>query len=151
VKKGKTMKTFAWIYIVAYCIDALVFIIATFVPEAENLFSIISGPFMFLNIAVFILACIGKMKPRIIFLIMSGIYMLILLLGISMVIQLVAKFGPSVTSQNLTIAFLSEQFPSYYTVRWVIMIVSLLTAGYGIHTYRKFSLNTEQMAQQRTC
>jgi len=138
------MKTFGWIYIIAYCVDALVGLVASFVPQMETLSNIISSPVSLLSIVVLILACIGKLTPRKIFLAMSGLYMFMIGFGIVLGVLLVAKLGPSIASQEMTLAFFREQFTWYGPVHWAFMVVWLLMAAYGVQAYRTAKWPTEQ-------
>jgi hypothetical protein len=140
------MKTFGWIYIVAYCIDALGSLVAILTPRMEGVSNIISTLVALLSIVVLILAYMGKLKPRKIFLIMSGFYMAMLGVGIVIAVLLAAKLGPSVASQEITLAFLREQFAWYNPVQWIIIIIWLLVSAYGIQAYRKVEWPTEQEA-----
>ena len=131
------MKTFGWIYIIIFCIDAVVSLVAYFVSGLEVISSSISTILILLSIAVFILACISKLIPRKIFFILSGFYLLVLVFGFVLGIFLVVKLGLPAVSQGVTIEFLQEQFIWYGPLFIVLNIVELLLSVYGIWAYRK--------------
>lgn len=141
------MKAFGWIYIIAYCIDAVVSLVATVASGAETLSNVISVPVSLLSIVVLILTCIGKLNPRKIFLILSGFYLLMIGFGILLGLLLVAKLGPSVASQAMTLEFFREQFVWYGPVHWILIILWLLASAYGVQAYRKVQWSTEQGAE----
>lgn len=142
--KGGKVKTFGWIYIITYCIDVLVGLVSSFVPQMELTSNIISVPVSLMSIVVLILACIGIMTPRRIFLAMSGLYMLLMGFGLVLAVLLIAKVGPEMASQEMSLAFLRDQFAWYGPVHWALMIVWLSIAAYGFMAYRKAMCTTEQ-------
>jgi hypothetical protein len=101
----------------------------------------ISGPIgmilILLSIVVFILACINKITPRKIFLILSGFYLLVLVFGFMLGIFLVVKLGLPAVSQGITVEFLHEQFVWFGPLFLILNIVELLLSVYGILAYRK--------------
>jgi type IV pilus assembly protein PilA len=133
------MRTFGWIYIIAFCIDAVMSLVALLVPGAEIPSSIISTLVIILSIAVFILACIGKLPPRKIFLILSGFVLLLTCFGIVIAILLVVKSvgDPSALQQGPTADLLREHFAWVIPLQWVFVIAELLLSVYGILAYRK--------------
>ena len=131
------MKTFGWIYIIVFCIDAVMSLVAYFFSCLEIISSIIGMILILLSIAVFILACINKLTPRKIFLILSGFYLLVLVFGFVLGIFLVLKLGLPAVSQGVTVEFLREQFAWYGPLFMFLNIVELLLSVYGILAYRK--------------
>jgi hypothetical protein len=131
------MKTFGWIYIIVFCIDAVVSLIAYFVSGLEVISSPIGTILILLSIVVFILACINKLTPRKIFFILSGFYLLVLVFGFVLGIFLVAKLGLQAVSQGITVGFLREQFAWFGPLFIFLNIVELLLSVYGILAYRK--------------
>jgi hypothetical protein len=136
-RKGHIMKTFGWVYIIVFCIHAVVSLVAYFVSGLEVIGSIIGMILILLSIAVFILACIGKLTPRKIFFILSGFYLLALVFGFVLGIFLIVKLGLPTVSQGITVEFLREQFAWYGPLFLVLNIVELLLSAYGIQAYRK--------------
>jgi hypothetical protein len=131
------MKTFGWIYIIIFCIDAVMSLVAYFVSGLEVISSPIGTILILLSIVVFILACINKLTPRKIFLILSGFYLLVLVFGFVLGIFLVAKLGLQAVSQGITVGFLREQFAWFGPLFIFLNIVELLLSVYGILAYRK--------------
>lgn len=131
------MKTFGWIYIIIFCIHAVVSSVAYFVSGLELISSLIGTILILLSIAVFILACISKLTPRKIFLILSGFYLLVFVFGFVLGIFLVVKLGLPAVSQGITIEFLREQFVWYGPLFMALNIMELLLSVYGIWAYRK--------------
>jgi hypothetical protein len=131
------MKTFGWIYLIVFCIDAVVSLVAYFVSGLEVISSPIGTILILLSIVVFILACINKLTPRKIFLILSGFYLLVLVFGFVLGIFLVAKLGLQAVSQGITVGFLREQFAWFGPLFIFLNIVELLLSVYGILAYRK--------------
>lgn len=131
------MKTFGWIYLIVFCIDAVVSLVAYFVSGLEVISSPIGTILILLSIVVFILACINKLTPRKIFLILSGFYLLVLVFGFVLGIFLVAKLGLQAVSQGITVGFLREQFAWFGPLFIFLNIVELLFSVYGILAYRK--------------
>jgi type IV pilus assembly protein PilA len=136
------MRTFGWIYIIAFCIDAVMSLVALLVPGAEIPSGIISTLVVILSIVVFILACIGKLRPRKTFLILSGFILLLTCSGIVIGILLVVKSigEPSALQQAPTVDLLHEQFPWMIPLQWIFVIADLLLSVYGILTYRKVKI-----------
>jgi hypothetical protein len=131
------MKTFGWIYIIVFCIDAVVSLVAYFVPGLEVISSLIGTILILLSIAVFILACINKLTPRKIFFILSGFYLLVFVFGFVLGIFLIVKLGLPAVSQGITVEFLREQFVWYGPLFMFLNIVELLLSVYGTLAYRK--------------
>jgi len=131
------MKTFGWLYLIVFCIDAVVSLLAYFVSGLEVISSPIGTILILLSIVVFILACINKLTPRKIFLILSGFYLLVLVFGFVLGIFLVAKLGLQAVSQDITVGFLREQFAWFGPLFIFLNIVELLLSVYGILAYRK--------------
>lgn len=131
------MKTFGWIYIIIFCIDAVVSLVGYFFSGLEVISGSIGTILIFLSIAVFILACINRLIPRKIFLILSGFYLLVLVFGFVLGIFLVVKLGLPALSQGVTVEFLGEQFVWIGPVFMILNIVELLLSVYGILAYRK--------------
>ncbi len=131
------MKTFGWIYIIVFCIDAVMSLVAYFVSGLEVISRPIGTILIILSIVVFILACINKLTPRKIFLILSGFYLLVLAFGFVLGIFLVAKLGLQAVSQGITVGFLREQFAWFGPLFMFLNIVELLLSVYGILAYRK--------------
>jgi hypothetical protein len=131
------MKTFGWIYIIVFCIDAVVSLAAYFVPGLEIISGLIGTILVLLSIVVFIFACLGKLIPRKIFFILSGFYLLVFVFGFVLGIFLIVKLGLPAVSQGITVEFLREQFVWYGPLFMFLNIVDLLLSVYGILAYRK--------------
>jgi len=130
------MKTFGWIYIIVFCIHAVVSLVGYYFSGLEMIISSIGTILIFLSIVVFILACIKKLIPRKIFFILSGFYLLVLVFGFVLGIFLVVKLGLPALSQGITVEFLREQFVWFGPLFMLLNIVELLLSVYGIQTYR---------------
>ena len=130
------MKTFGWIYIIVFCIHAVVSLVGYYFSGLEMIISSIGTILIFLSIVVFILACIKKLIPRKIFLILSGFYLLVLVFGFVIGIFLVVELGLPALSQGITVEFLREQFVWFGPLFMLLNIVELLLSVYGIQTYR---------------
>jgi len=130
------MKTFGWIYIIVFCIHAVVSLVGYYFSGLEMIISSIGTILIFLSIVVFILACINKLIPRKIFFILSGFYLLVLVFGFVLGIFLVVKLGLPALSQGITVEFLREQFVWFGPLFMLLNIVELLLSVYGIQTYR---------------
>lgn len=135
-RKENIMKTFGWIYIIVFCIHAVVSLVGYYFSGLEMIISSIGTILIFLSIVVFILACINKLIPRKIFFILSGFYLLVLVFGFVLGIFLVVKLGLPALSQGITVEFLREQFVWFGPLFMLLNIVELLLSVYGIQTYR---------------
>ena len=131
------MKTFGWIYIIVFCIHAVVSLVGYCFSGLEIIISSVGTILIFLSIAVFILACINKLIPRKIFFILSGFYLLVLVFGFVLGIFLIVKLGLPALSQGITVEFLGEQFVWFGPLFMLLNIVELLLSIYGILAYRK--------------
>jgi len=131
------MKTFGWIYIIVFCIHAVVSLVGYCFSGLEIIISSVGTILIFLSIAVFILACINKLIPRKIFFILSGFYLLVLVFGFVLGIFLIVKLGLPALSQGITVEFLGEQFIWFGPLFMLLNIVELLLSIYGILAYRK--------------
>ena len=89
------MRIFGWIYIIIFSVNA-VLVLADAVTPGTSFIRIITGVtgivIIILSIVAFILACMGKLKPRKIFLFQSGFILLSLIYGILVGILYLAYF-----------------------------------------------------------
>ena len=139
------MRIFGWIYIIIFSISAVLGLVAALVPGIQIISSIIGLPVIILSIVVFILACMGKLKPRKIFLFLSGYYFLTLIYAMVVGVLMVIKLGPeTVVSGGATPDILRETFTWFGPVNWILIIACLLLSTYGILGYFKRQETTEQ-------
>ena len=139
------MRIFGWIYIIIFSIGAVLGLVAALAPGVQIMSSIIGILIIILSIVVFILACMGKLKPRKIFLFLSGYYFLTIIYGIVVGVLMVIKVGPeTVMSGEATPDLLRETFTWFGPVSWVLIIACLLLSIYGIVGYLKGPEATEQ-------
>ncbi len=142
------MRIFGWIYIIIFSIYAVLVIVEALTPGIA-VTQIITGTMgillIILSIVVFILACIGKLLPRKIFLFMSGYNLLTIIFGMVVGILLVVKVGAEkVMSEGSTQDLIRETFTWIGPVSWILNIVYLLLAIYGIMGYLKKTGTAEQ-------
>ena len=131
------MKIFAWVYLIAFSLDAGISIVASFDSSLETLSNIVSAPIILFTLIAFILSCINRLKPRKLFVTLSGFYLGMVIFGIVLGVLLAAKLGPeSMPSENLQ-QFLRNQFAWYWTVHWCLMLLWLFLATYGFITLKK--------------
>jgi hypothetical protein len=140
------MRIFGWIYIIIFSIGAVLGLVTALAPGIQGISSsIISILVIILSILVFILACMGKLKPRKIFLFLSGYYFLTIIYGIVVGVLMVIKLGTeTVMSGEATPDLLRETFTWFGPVSWILIIASLLLSIYGIVGYLKRPEATEQ-------
>ena len=134
------MRIFGWIYIIIFSINA-VLVLADAVTPGTSFIRIITGVtgivIIILSIVAFILACMGRFRPRKVFLFLSGYYLLTVIYGIVMGILLVMKVGVEKVMSGSTPDLLQETFTWLVPVGWVLNIATLLLAVYGIIGYLK--------------
>lgn len=139
------MRIFGWIYIIIFSMSAVLGLVAALAPGIQIISSIIGILVIILSIVVFILACMGKLKPRKIFLFLSGYYFLTIIYGMVAGVLMVIKLGPeTVISGGATPDLLRETFTWFGPVRWILIIACLLLSIYGIVGYLKGQQTTEQ-------
>ena len=140
------MRTFGWIYLVVFCINAVLVLVEAVSPGI-GVVQIIAGAagivIIILSIVVFILACMGKLIPRKVFLFLSVYYLLTVVYGMVMGILLVMKIGAEKAMSGSTVDLLRETFPWLGPVAWVLNIACLLLAIYGIMGYLKKPVKEE--------
>ena len=133
------MRIFGWIYIIIFSIGAVLGLLAEFFPGIQKI-NYIGTPLLILSIVVFILACIGKLTPRKIFLFLSGFELFTVIFGVFTIVLLFAKFGLSkMGSGEVTQEVIRDTFTWLDPVSWVLIIVALLLSVYGILAYQKAS------------
>ena len=133
------MRIFGWIYIIIFGIGAVLGLVAEFFPGIQRI-NYIGTPLVILSIVVFILACVGKLKPRKIFFFQSGFIFITVIYVIVLVLLLVIKLGPEeVTSGGITPEVFRETFTWAGPVGWIMIIARLLLSAYGILAYQKAS------------
>ena len=142
------MKVFGWIYIIFFCINAVLSLFNAISPGMTGI-QIINGVtgvvIIILSIIVFILSCIGKLMPRKVFLLLPGYYFFTIVYGIIIGILLVMKVGAEkMMAGGATPELLSETFTWFTPVSWIMNITCLLLAIYGILIYLKSTGATEQ-------
>ena len=131
------MKTFGFIYLIAYLLDAIVSIAAVFVPTLEYTSNLISTPLGILAVVVFFLVLFNRLKPKILFLILSSYYISMLFYGVILGVAIAIKLGPKVANQSVGESFLREHFSWYGHVEMAILFLWLFIAVIGLYRYYK--------------
>jgi len=137
------MQTFGLIYLIAYLADCIVSIIATLMPMAEGLSNVISSILSLCAILVIVLSCLGKLRPRRTFLVLSIFYVCMIAFGIVLGILLAIDLGPDIATQEITIQFLHEHFTWYPCVHWSLLIMWTAIAIYGFWSRSTGAMITE--------
>jgi hypothetical protein len=130
------MRTFGIIYVIAFLIDALVSILATFVPAAEGASNAITFLVTIGTVITFVLVCINKLQPRWYFIITSGFYVFMMACGVVLGVALAFKMGPQAmleqTSKGSTFVLLRQQFSWYIFVHWTLLTIWTALGLYGV-------------------
>ena len=132
--KGKIL---GWIYLYYYLADFIFSIIATFVSALEPASNMVSVILALFSVVILIIACVGVVKPRVIFIILSFYYLLLNVFGMGLGIALVVRYGPEVADKKISISYLAEQFSWYMPVHWILIALGILLSFYGIVFYMK--------------
>ena len=139
------MKVLGFLYIILYCIDAAVSVVASFIPNWEALSGGISQVAIIISLAVFVLALLNKLIPKNVFLTLSGYYMGLVVFGIGLGVMLAFNLGPDGVPSVISLRFLREQFSWYWSVHWLLLIGMCGLATYGLSSLS----NTENAPTER--
>ena len=140
------MKPLGWIFLGGYALDAVLSLIASYVPGPLFASNVISSVMILFTIVVFILAIFGKMAPRVVFLSLCGYYFFMLAFGFVVSIVLLAKLGPDkFLSVEVSPQFLRQQFDWLGPVHLTLLFVWLFLASYGLVSYARHKVRTEPL------
>lgn len=128
------MQTFGLLYLIAYLLDCVGSILGTLLPAFEPLSDAVSILVSLCTLVVFVLACVGKLRPRRVFLALSIFYILLLVFGMVLGVMLVLATYQKTFSGEVTIQTLFQQFPWYPAVHWALMVVWFALAVWGLST-----------------
>jgi hypothetical protein len=128
------MKALGRIFLIVYALDAVLGLVASFVWDLETASNGVSCVVLIFAVVVLILACLKRVRPQVVFLVLSGYYLLMSAFGMLLGFALVSKLGPQAAQQPelMTLKSLGEQFGWYWPVHWVLMGVWLLVSAYGL-------------------
>jgi len=130
------MRRFGWIYIGVFGLDALFSILALLFTPLETISNVISTPLGMVSVGVFILGCIGELRPRGLFLLLSGYYLFMLGIGIVLAVMLVIRLGPSTNPALASTAFLHEEFPWFVPIHWALILLMAAMTAISLFIYR---------------
>jgi hypothetical protein len=134
------MQKLGWVYIVAFCFDALLGLVASLHPPLEmasNLVSVVMIPF---GILILIFISMDSLRPRKVFVPMLAFYVLSLLLGVCLGVLVLLRYGASATNLDTSIAFYGEEFAWYWPVHWFFMLLWLAISAYAVVAYARFMI-----------
>lgn len=138
------MRTLGWIYLAGYALDAGMSVIATYMPGALPSRNFISTIIILSTIVAFVLACLGLLKPRKIFLVLSGYYFLMIGFGIVVGMLLAVQFSPQqLQALDVNPQFLTQQFPWFEPVNLALLVLWPCLAVYGLVAYSGANANVE--------
>jgi hypothetical protein len=129
VCEGENMRKFGWFFIIAYCIDAVVSPVATFTPAARSASSVIGYVLIPLCVVVFVLACMGKLRPRLVFIIPTCFYFFLIVVWRALNAILMAMVMKE--------SFITLMDIVYNVVVWPLVILNLIIAAYIFIAYRR--------------
>jgi hypothetical protein len=137
------MRLLGWIYLGGYALDAGLSLVSLLEPSLLLASNVVSVSILCFTIVVFILACLGKLTPRKVFLVLSGYYFLLTGFGVVLGVLLLFQIGPQgLENMEITPQVLSQQFPWHEPIQWGLLAVWLCLAAWGFVLYSK-SLPTE--------
>ncbi|MFA6033224.1 MAG: hypothetical protein WC889_10030 [Myxococcota bacterium] len=131
------METVGFIYLIAYLVDCVGSIAATFIPSVEGISNLFSTVVSLFTVVVFVLGCIGKLRPRRVFLTLTIFYFCLLGFGMVLGTMLINDLGQQIHSQKITIQFLHAHFAWYPAVHLILLFAWAAVAVYGIWAYSK--------------
>jgi hypothetical protein len=130
------MRTLGIVYLVGYLIDLCVSIVASSAPGLEGLSNAISSLLSVASIAVLILACLNKLRPRLFFLLAAGYYLFMVGIGFVLGVALAFKLGAQEAAQQISeqsmTGVLRQQFAWYVFLHWTLLTVWALLGLYGL-------------------
>jgi hypothetical protein len=94
------------------------------------------------TIVVFVLACVGQLKPQMVFLILAGYYFLMLGFGLAVTMLLAVQLGPqNLQGIDVSPSFLRQQFPWFGPVLVAMLVLWVCLAVYGVVAYARANVN----------
>jgi hypothetical protein len=138
------MRTVGWVYLAGYALDASLSVIASYLPGFLLVSNGISMVIAAFTLVTFILACLGQLKPRRIFLVLSGYYFLVLGFGFILAILLAIHLGPrKLQGTDINPQFLRQQFPWFEPVQLTLLALWLCLVVYGFVAYTRANVDVE--------
>lgn len=135
------MQKLGWVYIVCYCIDALMSLVASLVPTVELASNLFSMVMVFFWVLILIFVCMDSLRPRKVFAVMLSFNMASLLFGVFLGVMLFTVHGMAVGNMDITIQTYGDTFAWYWPVHWVFMTLWIAVCGYAVVGYSKFMAN----------
>lgn len=132
------MRIFGWIYIIAFGVDAFFSWIASMAPSWETFSNMISTPLSFVSFAVFILCCIGELKPRVVFFLLSGYYMMSFLFGIVLMVLVMIRYPGELQATDISLAFYREEFAWFGGVLNILLVIMLSLSVLALILYSTY-------------
>ena len=132
------MQKLGWIYIVCYCIDALMSLVATLVPSVEMASNLISMMMVLFGVLVLVFTCMDSLRPRKVFIVMLSFNALMLLFGVILGVLLFAVYGLEAGNMDITIQTYGDTFAWYWPVHWSFMTLWIAVCGYAAVAYSRF-------------
>ncbi len=124
------MRTFGWAYVTLYTLDFSFSIIASFASTLETFSNRLSFIVLPLTFIAFIFALLNKLKPKMLFLLLSGSYFVFSAFGIVLAITLIAKLG-SGAPHIASLQFLKENISWFWPAHWIFLIIWAIITVFG--------------------
>ncbi|HYV36538.1 MAG TPA: hypothetical protein VE988_12575 [Gemmataceae bacterium] len=141
------MKTVGWIYLVAYALDAVLSLISSYVPGFLLASNVVSTVVVLFTLVAFVLACVGQLKPRKVFIILACFYCLVLGFGLIIGVLLVVQLGPQkLQGADINPQFFRQTFAWFEPVHLALQAVWLCLAAYGLVAYARRKAEVDQSA-----
>ena len=138
------MRTLGWVYLAGYALDAGLSVIASYVPDVMLASNVISTINLLFTTVAFVLACLGKLKPRKIFFLLTGYYFLVLGFGFAVGILLALQLGPqNLQGVDVNPQFLRQKFPWFEPLHLTLLFMWTCLAVYGLMSYAQTNVNVE--------
>jgi hypothetical protein len=139
------MRTLGWIYLAGYALDAGLSAIASYAPGLVLASNLISTLMMLFTIVAFVLAVLGKLKPRKVFLALSGYYFFMLGFGFVLGVLLAVELGPQkLQGVDFNPQFLRQHYPWFEPVQLALLFVWTCLALYGLMSYGNSKGDSQQ-------
>jgi hypothetical protein len=112
--------------------DACFFVVALLVPSLEKASNLFSSVMILASFVVLVQAARDKLEPRLLFLIVSMAYVVMVGAGILLSVGVVATLGPAraqaLAQEGMTAASLGHAVPWYTTGLWSLIGLFLIVA-----------------------
>ncbi len=126
------------IFLLVFSSDLTLSLIASLFSSLEGISNVISVLTLIFVIFMLIYSICGKIKPKKIFLILTSYYLAMSFIGTILAGILTLRYGSAISTQDISLEFLFEEFPWFNTVHWILMIVWLVLTTWGIIKYKKY-------------